>query len=642
MNVERKLYIGVVEDNYDPKRLGRIKVRVQTLYHKIKVEDIPWASPFSGLAGKDFKIPAVGKLVNVMFFQNDLYDPYYIFSENYNINLQNKLKNLSDEEYKNFIALLFDERTQISADSEELTIDHLFNKITINNDSINLELKDNNKKVNLGSRDGTQDAVLGSNFFEWMDRFIDELSDPHSLLNGGGFVSKPKLNAICFDYKRLRRTFVSNYVKIVDNKDKINNERIPETDSRKNDVDLIISDNDEEQAALLAKIENQNEDACKKLKKSKSSSFISMDENVILPLEGDRITSRFGLRKDPTNPNKTQGHGGIDIAAATGTPIKSPMDGVVIATGFDTQFGGGNYIRIKHNNDFISGYAHLSEILVKKDKKVKQGDIIGLVGNTGVHSTGPHLHFTFTTPVGDKVDPELYFTWPSKPNDESKKVENNGQYQGQDYEVVSNHEECSDNNIDFDFDISSGSPLEIEPDSLIFENRVTDNKEEFIKKVKVIAKKLKTDPNALMSIFFLESGVNHKAVNSSTKATGLIQFMPNTARSLNTTIEELMNMTNVEQLNYVYKYFLTFKRKKLSNLEDLYLAVFFPAGLGKDDDWVIKTASISANMVAKYNPGFDLNKNKEITIKEFKKALYLRLPEKERLFMINRRSQSNY
>jgi hypothetical protein len=143
MELIRDFYVGIVEDNKDPNRKGRIKVRVQTLYHNIPVEDIPYAYPFAGLAGKEFQVPAIGKLVNILFLSDDLYSPYYIYSENYNENLQRKLKDLSDEEYVDFTAMLFDESTQIFVKGKEFTMDHLLNKITINNTSINLELKDN-------------------------------------------------------------------------------------------------------------------------------------------------------------------------------------------------------------------------------------------------------------------------------------------------------------------------------------------------------------------------------------------------------------------------------------------------------------------------------------------------------------------
>ena len=98
MELSRDFYVGVVEDNKDPNRKGRIKIRVQTLYHNMPVSDIPYAYPFAGLSGKEFQVPALGKLVNVLFLSDDLYSPYYIYSENYNINLQNKLNSLSDDQ----------------------------------------------------------------------------------------------------------------------------------------------------------------------------------------------------------------------------------------------------------------------------------------------------------------------------------------------------------------------------------------------------------------------------------------------------------------------------------------------------------------------------------------------------------------
>jgi uncharacterized protein YcbK (DUF882 family) len=275
-------YVGVVEENYDPKRRGRIKVRIQTLFHEIPLEDIPYAFPFAGLAGKDFQVPAIGKLVNVLFLTNNLYSPYYIYSENYNVNLQNKLKDLSKDDYVNFSAILFDETTQIYMEHETLTIDQLLNKITIDNDSINLELKDNIRKVYLGSRkgDNTQDAVLGTNYFKWMDKFIDELSDPSSLIgNHGSSILKQKLEMLCAEYKLKRPDFVSNNVKINDNGEVNILSRKPNTVSKKHDIDLIVpkeTDGDfcgdgnvlKIQKDLDNTIKEQNKKSCKKLDKS--------------------------------------------------------------------------------------------------------------------------------------------------------------------------------------------------------------------------------------------------------------------------------------------------------------------------------------------------------------------------------------
>jgi len=462
MELSRDFYVGVVEDNKDPNRKGRIKIRTQTLYHNMTVSDIPYAYPFAGLAGKEFQVPAVGKLVNVLFLSDDLYSPYYIYSENYNINLQNKLNSLSDDEYANFSALLFDERTNIFATSDELTIDHLYNKITINNNSINLELKDNTQILNLGSKNSDQEAVLGTNFFEWMDRFINELKGPSMVDGLGAPIMKTNIDILCKEYSLLRKNFLSKNVRLNDNDNVDKLQRDPTTVFQKNDIDLVLppEENPEYEKGLQDAINAQNDAACKQGKGAAPTSVVKIDTDMQLPLLGVRISCRFGLRHNPTNPSEIQGHSAIDIAAPTGTQIKSPEDGTVISSGFDSVYGGGNFIRIKHTNNFTTGYAHLNTILVKTSQNVKRGDIIGLVGNTGGHTTGPHLHFTVTTPDNVKVDPELYFTWPVRPNDaKSTNDQLSKNYQGQDYKdktVINNCDGETDSQNDSNED---GSPL---------------------------------------------------------------------------------------------------------------------------------------------------------------------------------------
>lgn len=470
MELARDFYVGLVEDNKDPNRKGRIKVRAQTLYHNIPIEDIPYAYPWGGISGKDFQVPAIGKLVNILFLSDDLYSPYYIYSENYNVNLQAKLKDLSEEEYTNFVALLVDERTNIFVDSKELTIDHLYNKITINNNSINHELKDNTQKLNLGSKDADQDAVLGTRFFDWMDKFVSEMLKPSSLIDSNGAaVMKPKIQKLCLEYQKIRtsqKSFTSNNVKIVDNGSVQKLERTPETVNIKNDPDLIIPPdiNQANKKRLDDAIKESNDKACDTLKDAKPTSFVESNIEMILPLTGSRISSRFGLRKDPTDPSKTQGHGGIDIAAPLGTPIVSPADGEVIASGFDDKYGGGNFLRIKHTNNFITGYAHLSTSLVSKGDTVKQGEKIALVGNSGAHTTGSHLHFTVTTPNNEKIDPEDYFTWPD--SDVVAKTSKN--YQGQEYKAPEENK-CKGAEPETEKDPNTdGSPLSSEFDNANF------------------------------------------------------------------------------------------------------------------------------------------------------------------------------
>ena len=109
------------------------------------------------------------------------------------------------------------------------------------------------------------------------------------------------------------------------------------------------------------------------------------------PINGARLSSSFGKRKHPIL-GFTKMHTGTDFAAPTGTPILASGDGVV--TRAQWCGGGGNCVKIKHNRVYQTVYAHMSKFGrgIKKGTRVKQGQIIGYVGSTGL-STGPHLHY---------------------------------------------------------------------------------------------------------------------------------------------------------------------------------------------------------------------------------------------------------
>lgn len=219
--LSNKIFVGIVEENKDPKRKGRVKVRVQSIFKDIKLEHIPWASPFKNLDGKSFCVPAIGKVVNVIFPQGNLYEPHYIYSENYNVNLQDKLESMSDDEYANFVAILFDHRTQVYSDDMALTLDYFSNAIRIKKESIDVKLKNNEQILNLGHSTCDQNAVLGTNFFRWFDSFMEVLSIPNTLTgNLGAPILRPALDQKILEYKQLRNTFLSKHVRIVDN-DKI-------------------------------------------------------------------------------------------------------------------------------------------------------------------------------------------------------------------------------------------------------------------------------------------------------------------------------------------------------------------------------------------------------------------------------------
>ncbi len=109
------------------------------------------------------------------------------------------------------------------------------------------------------------------------------------------------------------------------------------------------------------------------------------------PIDGGRLSSRYGRRKHPIL-GYTRMHKGVDFAAPRGTPIYAAGDGTISYRG--RKGGYGKYIRIRHNSNYSTAYAHMKGYArgMRKGKWVKQGQVIGYVGSTG-RSTGPHLHY---------------------------------------------------------------------------------------------------------------------------------------------------------------------------------------------------------------------------------------------------------
>lgn len=224
MKVEaNKTYIGVVEDNNDPKKLGRVKVRVLDVYDNLKVEDIPFATPWKDLNGNEFNVPEKGKVLVVVFDQGDEHKPEYIAADHYNINLEKKLQSLSNTDYISMKSLIFDHKTQIYVnDSEGLKIDHKYNNVNITENTIDLNLKDNNRHVNIGDATAGQQAILGNHWMDWFDEFVDNLmgnnGGPYLGNLGAPVVANPALIQVLMKYKALRDpVFLSHHVNIVDN-----------------------------------------------------------------------------------------------------------------------------------------------------------------------------------------------------------------------------------------------------------------------------------------------------------------------------------------------------------------------------------------------------------------------------------------
>lgn len=155
---------------------------------------------------------------------------------------------------------------------------------------------------------------------------------------------------------------------------------------------------------------------------------------------------------------------------------------------------------------------------------------------------------------------------------------------------------------------------------MAFEEYIKENRDEFIKKVNEISNYLGINPDWLMFTMWFESKLNPQAVNPISGATGLIQFMPSTARSLGVTTDMLRRMNNIQQLDYVLAYLKPYKGKMKSWI-DIYLAVFYPSAVGRGDNYVI-----TSDIIAKQNRIFDLNKDLDISVKEIKTVLTKNIP----------------
>lgn len=119
------------------------------------------------------------------------------------------------------------------------------------------------------------------------------------------------------------------------------------------------------------------------------------------PLKFSRISSKYNLRRKISFYGMVRAHRGTDFAAPIGSQILATSDGTVAESAY--KGGNGNYVKIRHNSTYSTGYLHMSKRLVRTGERVRQGQVIGLVGMTG-NTSGPHVCYRFAR-NGTEVDP---------------------------------------------------------------------------------------------------------------------------------------------------------------------------------------------------------------------------------------------
>lgn len=169
-------------------------------------------------------------------------------------------------------------------------------------------------------------------------------------------------------------------------------------DSEAEFASLIQGFHEHSEEVILQKIENLStlkQDAVSQEELSQRLMEYFQDQKTLLastpsiwPVKG-WVTSGFGTRKSPFTGKQTM-HSGLDIATKTGTPIKAPADGIVSYS--DRKGAFGKVLVIDHGYGYTTFYGHCSALLKEVGDKVKRGDVVAKVGNTGT-STGPHLHY---------------------------------------------------------------------------------------------------------------------------------------------------------------------------------------------------------------------------------------------------------
>ncbi len=188
---------------------------------------------------------------------------------------------------------------------------------------------------------------------------------------------------------------LSDQQKITNNRKSEKNKLLKETKNQEYRYKKILSDLSKQRQNIEKEIGGLE----RKLKEAVNRAKLPQGKGILkYPVDHVRVTQGYGMtRYAKSGAYNGNGHNGVDLGGATGTPVKSAANGVVVGVGNNGRYAYGKWIAVKHDNGLITLYGHMSLQKVKKGQRVEAGQLIGYIGATG-YVTGPHLHFTVYAP----------------------------------------------------------------------------------------------------------------------------------------------------------------------------------------------------------------------------------------------------
>lgn len=220
-------FIGIVEDNVDPDKKQRIKVRIPYLHGTkdlIPTEALPWSQPYRDNSGISYSVPEINKIVNITFPTGNPYYPVYKNAQHLNVNLQKKIEEYDGDDYASFVALCYNYNTQMYFDKENFELYYKKSGLKIKEDWMTLMLANPNTELRMGNDSAAQAAMLGNNFFDWFDTFMQALQNGFIGNSGAPVIPNGTMIDVLLKYNTLKKDFLSKRVFIVDNNNKDKNE----------------------------------------------------------------------------------------------------------------------------------------------------------------------------------------------------------------------------------------------------------------------------------------------------------------------------------------------------------------------------------------------------------------------------------